>query len=164
MNNKNQGNPQGGSGKSGFNFYWIYAIIAVVLIVLMVFNGGSEGAEANYAQVKSWAEGKLITRIEYNGTQGVVFLNDQGKSSLKGQYPEAKSVMGSQSNGEFWFNIPPSDHFVEELYSLSSSNGFEMRYQPPNETAQSLIWWLIALGVMIAAWTFIMRRMSGGGG
>jgi cell division protease FtsH len=164
MNNKNQGNPQGGSGKSGFNFYWIYAIIAVVLIVLMVFNGGSEGAEANYAQVKSWAEGKLITRIEYNGTQGVVFLNDQGKSALKGQYPEAKSVMGSQSNGEFWFNIPPSDHFVEELYSLSSSNGFEMRYQPPNETAQSLIWWLIALGVMIAAWTFIMRRMSGGGG
>ena len=41
---------------------------------------------------------------------------------------------------------------------------FEVKFQPPNETAQSLLWWLIALGVMIAAWTFIMRRMGGGGG
>jgi cell division protease FtsH len=39
-----------------------------------------------------------------------------------------------------------------------------VKFQPPNETAQSLLWWLIALGVMIAAWTFIMRRMGGGGG
>jgi cell division protease FtsH len=72
--------------------------------------------------------------------------------------------MGTRQGSDFWFNIPPSEHFVDELHALGPVHNFEVKFQPPNETAQSLLWWLIALGVMIAAWTFIMRRMGGGGG
>ena len=150
--------------KGGFSFYWIYAVIAIVLIGLMIFNGSSDGSEANYAQVKSWAESNYIARVEYNGTIGKVYLDSLGKANLKGQYPEQKGMMGTRQGSDFWFNIPPSEHFIDELHELGPVHNFEVKFQPPNETAQSLLWWLIALGVMIAAWTFIMRRMGGGGG
>ena len=150
--------------KGGFSFYWIYAVIAIVLIGLMIFNGSSDGTEANYAQVKSWAESNYIARVEYNGSTGKVYLDSLGKANLKGQYPEQRGVMGTRQGSDFWFNIPPSEHFIDELHALGPVHNFEVKFQPPNETAQSLLWWLIALGVMIAAWTFIMRRMGGGGG
>jgi ATP-dependent metalloprotease FtsH len=150
--------------KGGFSFYWIYAVIAIVLIGLMIFNGSSDGSETNYAQVKSWAESNYIARVEYNGSTGKVYLDSLGKANLKGQYPEQKGVMGTRQGSDFWFNIPPSEHFIDELHALGPVHNFEVKFQPPNETAQSLLWWLIALGVMIAAWTFIMRRMGGGSG
>jgi cell division protease FtsH len=130
----------------------------------MVFNGSSDGSETNYAQVKSWAESNYIARVEYNGSTGKLYLDSLGKANLKGQYPEQKGVMGTRQGSDFWFNIPPSEHFIDELHALGPVHNFEVKFQPPNETAQSLLWWLIALGVMIAAWTFIMRRMGGGGG
>ena len=165
MSNQNNKKPSGSNSpmKGGFSFYWIYAIIAIVLIGLMIFNGSSDGSETNYAQVKSWAESNYIARVEYNGSMGKVYLDSLGKANLKGQYPEQKGVMGTRQGSDFWFNIPPSEHFIDELHELGPVHNFEVKFQPPNETAQSLLWWLIALGVMIAAWTFIMRRMGGGG-
>lgn len=163
QNNKKPGGPNNPM-KGGFSFYWIYAIIAIVLIGLMIFNGSSDGTEANYAQVKSWAESNYIARVEYNGSTGKVYLDSLGKANLKGQYPEQRGMMGTRQGSDFWFNIPPSEHFIDELHALGPVHNFEVKFQPPNETAQSLLWWLIALGVMIAAWTFIMRRMGGGGG
>ena len=163
QNNKKPGGPNNPI-KGGFSFYWIYAVIAIVLIGLMIFNGSSDGSETNYAQVKSWAESNYIARVEYNGSTGKVYLDSLGKANLKGQYPEQKGVMGTRQGSDFWFNIPPSEHFIDELHALGPVHNFEVKFQPPNETAQSLLWWLIALGVMIAAWTFIMRRMGGGGG
>ena len=166
MSDQNNKKPNGPNSpmKGGFSFYWIYAVIAIVLIGLMIFNGSSDGSEANYAQVKSWAESNYIARVEYNGTIGKVYLDSLGKANLKGQYPEQKGMMGTRQGSDFWFNIPPSEHFIDELHELGPVHNFEVKFQPPNETAQSLLWWLIALGVMIAAWTFIMRRMGGGGG
>ena len=166
MSEQNNKKPVGPNNpmKGGFSFYWIYAVIAIVLIGLMVFNGSSDGSETNYAQVKSWAESNYIARVEYNGSTGKVYLDSLGKANLKGQYPEQKGVMGTRQGSDFWFNIPPSEHFIDELHALGPVHNFEVKFQPPNETAQSLLWWLIALGVMIAAWTFIMRRMGGGGG
>jgi cell division protease FtsH len=166
MSDQNNKKPAGPNNpmKGGFSFYWIYAVIAIVLIGLMVFNGSSDGSETNYAQVKSWAESNYIARVEYNGSTGKVYLDSLGKANLKGQYPEQKGVMGTRQGSDFWFNIPPSEHFIDELHALGPVHNFEVKFQPPNETAQSLLWWLIALGVMIAAWTFIMRRMGGGGG
>lgn len=163
QNTKKPGGPNNPM-KGGFSFYWIYAVIAIVLIGLMIFNGSSDGTEANYAQVKSWAESNYIARVEYNGSTGKVYLDSLGKANLKGQYPEQRGVMGARQGSDFWFNIPPSEHFIDELHALGPVHNFEVKFQPPNETAQSLLWWLIALGVMIAAWTFIMRRMGGGGG
>lgn len=166
MSDQNNKKPSGPNNpmKGGFSFYWIYAVIAIVLIGLMIFNGSSDGSETNYAQVKSWAESNYIARVEYNGSTGKVYLDSLGKANLKGQYPEQKGVMGTRQGSDFWFNIPPSEHFIDELHALGPVHNFEVKFQPPNETAQSLLWWLIALGVMIAAWTFIMRRMGGGGG
>jgi ATP-dependent metalloprotease FtsH len=166
MSDQNNKKPSGPNNpmKGGFSFYWIYAVIAIVLIGLMIFNGSSDGSEANYAQVKSWAESNYIARVEYNGSTGKVYLDSLGKANLKGQYPEQKGVMGTRQGSDFWFNLPPSEHFIDELHALGPVHNFEVKFQPPNETAQSLLWWLIALGVMIAAWTFIMRRMGGGGG
>ncbi len=166
MSDQNNKKPSGPNNpmKGGFSFYWIYAVIAIVLIGLMIFNGSSDGTEANYAQVKSWAESNYIARVEYNGSIGKVYLDSLGKANLKGQYPEQKGMMGTRQGSDFWFNIPPSEHFIDELHELGPVHNFEVKFQPPNETAQSLLWWLIALGVMIAAWTFIMRRMGGGGG
>lgn len=164
MSNQQGQKPANPSSGGGFNFYWIYAIIAVVLIVMMIFNGNSEGTETDYAQVKNWAEHNYLYRLEYNGSVGHVYLNKEGKDSLKHQAGDQKGLMGPRGGSDFWFNIPPSDHFIEEIYDLSTAHNFEVKFQPPNETAQNLLWWLVGLGVMVALWTVFMRRMGGGGG
>jgi cell division protease FtsH len=77
------------------------------------------------------------------------------------------SGQGSTSlskSGDFWFNIPPGEDFIKEINALGELKSFRVVYLPPNEAAQSLFYWIIAIGIMIVAWVFIMRRVGGGGG
>jgi cell division protease FtsH len=158
-----KGNGNSSQGK-GFSFYWIYALIAMVLIGMMLFNSGTEGREVDYSKFKSLAQRGFIEKIDYNGTVGRIYLNQTGKDSLKTEMGEQPAIRGFSRSSDFWFNIPPGEDFIKELQALGDTKGFSVRYQPPNEAAQSLIWWIVAIGIMIVAWVFIMRRMGGPSG
>lgn len=166
MSEDQNSNPKKPSGepKRSLNFYWVYVVITVVLIGMMVFNSGSDGREIDYQRFKNYADKGYIDKLEYNGVAARIFLNTTGRDSLKNDLGEQPSVRGFQHSSEYWFNIPPGEDFIKEIQGLGESKQFVVKYEPPNEAAQSLLWWIIAIGIMIVAWVFIMRRMNGAGG
>ncbi len=159
-----QGKPKMPDAPKNINFYWIYGVIAVILIGMMFFNGSSEGRETDFARFKQFSSSHLIEKVEYDGSTALIYLNQAGKDSLKNELGTGSSVKSFARSAEYWFNIPPGEEFVKEIQKSGEQHGFMVRYQPPNETAQGLIWWVVMLGVMILGWVFIMRRMGGGGG
>ena len=159
-----QGKPKMPDAPKNMNFYWIYGVIAVILIGMMFFNGSSDGKETDFTRFKQFSESHLIEKVEYDGGTALIYLNQAGKDSLKNELGNAGGMKGFARSAEYWFNIPPGEEFVKEIQQSGEKNGFMVRYQPPNETAQGLIWWIVMLGVMIVGWIFIMRRMGGGAG
>ena len=148
--------------KKGMNFYWIYALIATILIGMLIFQSGGDGTATNYFEFKKYAEKGFIDKLEYDGVKAVVYLNQTGQDSvLKNSGQSSTSLSKS---GDFWFNIPPGEDFIKEINALGELKSFRVVYLPPNEAAQSLFYWIIAIGIMIVAWVFIMRRVGGGGG
>ncbi len=146
------------------NFYWVYGVIAAILIGTMFFNSSSDGRETDFARFKQFADNHLIEKLEYDGNTAMIYLNAKGQDSLKNEISTNNNMSRFSRNADYWFNIPPGDEFVKEIQGTGEKNGFVVRYQPPNETAQGLIWWIVMLGVMILGWVLIMRRMGGGGG
>jgi ATP-dependent metalloprotease FtsH len=160
----NQGKPKMPEVPKGFNFYWIYGIIAAILIGMMFFNSSGDGKETDYARFKQFSERRMIEKLEYDGSVALIYLNQFGLDSLKEEIGQGGGKRGFSRSAEFWFNIPPGDDFIKEIQAAGVANGYPTRYQPPNETAQGLIWWIVMLGVMILGWMLIMRRMGGGSG
>jgi cell division protease FtsH len=156
--------PAGGDQKKGMNFYWVYALITMVLISMMLFNSGSDGTEIDYSRFKNYSEKGWVSKVEYNGISAKVFLNQTGMDSLNQNNGNGRMIQGMGESSQFWFNIPPTEDSIKEIQALSEQHGFIAKYAPPNEAAQSLFWWVIAIGVMIVAWIFIMRRFSGNSG
>ena len=159
-----QSKPKMPDAPKNINFYWIYGVIAVILIGMMFFNGSSDGRETDFARFKQFSSRHLIEKVEYDGSTAMIYLNQAGKDSLKNELGNPSGVKGFTRSAEYWFNIPPGEEFVKEIQKSGEQHGFMVHYQPPNETAQGLIWWIVMLGVMILGWVFIMRRMGGGGG
>lgn len=159
-----QGKNGGADPRKGLNFYWVYAAIAMVLIGMMIFNSGSDGRETNYSKFKQLAAGGLVEKVEYDGRMAKLYLNEAGRDSLKNELGAAPMARGFSRSSDFWFSIPPGEDFIKEINTLGEEFAFNVRYMPPNEAAQTLIWWIIAIGIMIFAWVFIMRRMGGAGG
>jgi cell division protease FtsH len=156
--------PAGGDQKKGMNFYWVYALITMVLISMMLFNSGTDGTEIDYSRFKNYSEKGWVSKVEYNGISAKVYLNQVGKDSLKIDQSNGRMLQTMGESSQFWFNIPPTEDSIKEIQALSEQHGFVAKYAPPNEAAQSLFWWVIAIGIMIVAWIFIMRRFSGNSG
>lgn len=149
--------------KKGMNFYWIYALIATILIGMLLFNSGSDGRPTDYYKFKNLASKGFIDKLEYDGVKAVIYLNDAGRDSLKNELPK-QGFQTFSKNSDLWFNIPPGEDFIKEINKLGEEKSFRVNYLPPNEAAQSLFYWIIAIAIMIGAWVFIMRRVGGGGG
>lgn len=156
--------PAGGDQKKGMNFYWVYALITMVLISMMLFNSGTDGTEIDYSRFKNYSEKGWVSKVEYNGISAKVYLNQVGKDSLKIDQSNGRMLQTMGESSQYWFNIPPTEDSIKEIQALSEQHGFVAKYAPPNEAAQSLFWWVIAIGIMIVAWIFIMRRFSGNSG
>ena len=148
--------------KKGMNFYWIYALIATILIGMLIFQSGGDGTATNYFEFKKYAEKGFIDKLEYDGVKAVVYLNQTGQDSILKNSGQSSTSLSK--SGDFWFNIPPGEDFIKEINALGELKSFRVVYLPPNEAAQSLFYWIIAIGIMIVAWVFIMRRVGGGGG
>lgn len=157
----------GGGGdkppKRSLNFYWIYALIGAVLLVLMMLNQGGAGREITYPAFKEMARDSLISKTyAYEGRTVEVYLNEKGRKE-KSEDLGRPSLIGGNSGPHYHFNIS-SDEEGAELTTLSEEYSFDNFVKPRNEFGEQLIIWIIVLGVMIAAWVLIMRRLGAGAG
>jgi ATP-dependent metalloprotease FtsH len=147
--------------KKGLSFYWVYILIALVLIAMMMFNSGGGGHDVDYTRFKNLAERGYIEKVEYDGLTAKIYLNDIGRDSLKKELGEQPVSRGFTRSSEYQFNIPQGEDFVKEIHYLGEMKGFAVKYSPPNEAAQSLLWWVMIIGLMIVGWVFIMRKLGG---
>ena len=155
-----------------FNFYWIYGVVAVVLIGinLMNFNGFyTKKIEEN--QLWEWIDKQKVQQVEIvNNSEVKVYINKKYIND-----PEFTNNGKNRNNYQYSFEIP-KDH-SSELYQklldkarknkeegLSNENNFKVKVKTEENFGREIVYWIIFFGIMIAIWSFFMRRVSGGGG
>jgi ATP-dependent metalloprotease FtsH len=172
MLNKKDNKGKGKGFMPKFNFYWIYGIVAVILILINVINPMSSGVESTtYPEFKSFIELKQVSKVEViNKKEAMVYIyKDKLDQPPHDRIPK-KSVLGGSNNGpHYHFNIPNNETFstlLEETESLYKEKNlvFEYKYTEEDNFGRDILGWIIFFGIMIAIWSFIMRRVSGGGG
>tara|TARA_B100001027_G_scaffold213726_1_gene184834 strand:+ start:841 stop:2844 length:2004 start_codon:yes stop_codon:yes gene_type:complete len=174
LNKKNnkKSNNSSNNNLPKFNFYWIYGIVAVVLIGinLMNFNGFyTKKIEEN--QLWEWIDKQKVQQVEIvNNSEVKVYINKKYIND-----PEFTNNGKNRNNYQYSFEIP-KDH-SSELYQklldkarknkeegLSNENNFKVKVKTEENFGREIVYWIIFFGIMIAIWSFFMRRVSGGGG
>ena len=174
LNKKNNKQNNNNSNKKlpKFNFYWIYGIVAVLLIGinLMNFNGFyTKKIEEN--QLWEWIEKKKVKQVEIiNNSEVKVYINKKYVND-----PEFTNNGKNKNNYQYSFEIPKD--YSAELYQklleraqenkkegISNENNFKVNSRTEENFGREIIYWIIFFGIMIAIWSFFMRRVSGGGG
>ncbi len=171
----------GGSGdkkegkKPGFNFYWIYGILAVIFIALQFFNWGSPAVEISQMRFENemltWnqEEGTDIEMIKIINQEKVeVYIKEERLN--KEQYDDVEPERGLRdSNGPHYkFRIASVENFEtvirEEQREWPSEDRFPVYPESRRSWGTDVLSWLLPIGLLIAFWIFIMRRMASGGG
>ena len=171
-NNKNKKKIKGNLPK--FNFYWVYGIVAVILISINLFNPVNTGVlKTNYSEFKSFVENKQVRKIEViNKKEARVYISpDQlDQPPHKDKNIPKKSVFGGPNNGPHYvFNIPNNESFSSYLEMAQKEYARKNQtlmydYVEEDNFGKDILGWIIFFGIMIAVWSFIMKRVSGGGG
>ncbi len=162
------GNQGGENGpKRPFNFYWIYAIIGVVLISLNLFNWNGSMSSINLSEFeKMVTSGEVERVVVYNKQLAEVYIKKEALSNEEHQKRIKSPVLtGAQNTGPHYrFDVGPADSFQEKLDRWSREYDLEYDYKTRSEWGKELFTWILFIGIMIAVWMFVMRRISGGAG
>tara|TARA_B100001093_G_scaffold4021_1_gene4184 strand:+ start:229 stop:2241 length:2013 start_codon:yes stop_codon:yes gene_type:complete len=166
-----------GKGKGNipkFNFYWIYGIVFVILISINFFNPMNSGImKTNYSEFKQFIENNQVRKIEViNKKEARVYIYSEEleQPPHKGKNIPKKSVFGGPNNGpHYFFNIPNNETFSVFLEDAQKSYARENKalqydYIEEENFGREIFGWIIFFGIMIAIWSFVMKRVSGGGG
>ncbi len=170
--------PQGGDKpdgkKSRFNFYIIYAILAIVLIGIQFLNWGGSATEISQRRFMNellvWDEqdGADIDRIVIVNQEKVEIYIKEDRLD-KEKYDDVdvgRGLAGEQPH--YVFQIPSVESFEQRLYAAQEDWPQEDQIEVYAETRHSwgtdILSWLLPIGLLIAFWIFIMRRMARGGG
>lgn len=154
--------------KKSLNFYWIYAVIGVVLIAMMMFQRSAGGKTIGYTEFMQLAEDSMVESvIVHDLTQAEVRLNESGKEHFReeGVEDEEDGMLKGFGSGapDFIVGLGP-DKALERIEELSKNKGFTLEYRRTNEFGQTIVTWIIFIGILIAVWVVLMRRLGQGGG
>ncbi len=157
-----------------FNFYWIYGIVAVILISINLFNPVNTGIlKSNYSEFKSFIDNKQVRKVEVINKREArvyIFPDQLDQPPHKDKNIPKKSVFGGPNNGPHYiFNIPNNETFSTYLEESQKQYAYSNKslmydYVEEDNFGKDILGWIIFFGIMIAVWSFIMRRVSGGGG
>ncbi len=176
--NRGKGKP-GEDGKSpkkkpGFNFYWIYAILAVLFISLQFFNWG--GTAVEISQMRFENEMLFTGEHEQNDIEKIKIVNQELVEVFikpdrlgKEKYEDATVQTGIReaTTPHYVFKIASVENFENLVREAQQDRPREERFPVYPETRKNwggdILSWLLPIGLLIAFWIFIMRRMAGGG-
>ena len=123
-------------------------IVAVMLIWGNVFNTGSRSIEISYTELKNQITAGNVVSVKFEGIKVEGIL----RSEL---------TMDGQSSSIFTSTLPPYED--PALSSLLEEKGVTVTSNLPTDDGfvSGLVMNLIFIGLLIAFWIFMMRRMSG---
>ncbi len=171
---QDKGNKKGGK-KPGFNFYWVYAILAVIFIGLQFFNWGGSAVEISQMRFENemliWNEedGNDIEKIKIINQELVeVFIKEDRLYKEKYEDAATGRGFGDVPRPHYVFQIASVENFDNHIREVQTEWPREDRFPIYPETRRSwgtdVLSWLLPIGLLIAFWIFIMRRMAAGGG
>lgn len=124
-------------------------VVAVMLIWGNVFNPGNTNLDISYTEFKNQVAADNVVSIRFEGIR------------VEGTLKRALNIDGNSSN-TFISTLPPYED--PELSTMLEEKGVTVTGGLPQEEGflSGLIFNLIFIGLLIAFWIFMMRRMSGG--
>ncbi len=153
--------------KKPFNFYWIYVIIGVVLISLNLFNWNGTMTKIDLSAFEEMVtDGEVDHVIIYNKQMAEVFLTEAALDKEEHSKQIKKPLIaGAQNSGPHYnFNIGPDELFAQKLDRWGRDYNLNFKYETRSDWGSELFTWILFIGIMVAVWMFVMRRISGGGG
>ncbi len=171
---QSRGTKKGGK-KPGFSFYWVYAILALIFIGLQFINWGGSAVEISQMRFENemlvWSEheGTDIEKIKIINQELVEVFIKEGRL-YKEKYEDAPAGrgFGDVPKPHYVFQIASVENFDNHVREVQSEWPREDRFPIYPETRRSwgtdMLSWLLPIGLLIAFWIFIMRRMAAGGG
>tara|TARA_Y100000589_G_scaffold331001_1_gene382579 strand:+ start:9872 stop:11878 length:2007 start_codon:yes stop_codon:yes gene_type:complete len=146
-----------------FNFYWIYGIVAIILISINLFNPSNTGlVKINELKFQEFVEKEYVKEvIIINKEEARVTLYPEKLAETEHGNDLQKNVFGGDNLGpHYYFNIGDNQNFTKYLLDEN------IPYFPETESdfGREILGWVIFFGIMIAVWSFIMKRVAGGGG
>ncbi len=170
---QNEPNDKKGSEKKNefpFNFYWIYAIIIVILLGVSLIDWQGGGTSITPSEFEKWARrGDVEKVIIQNEQNALVTLKKEALQEEPHVSKVDEPLFGSRvgSAPHYRFNIGPSEAFQKRLDKIREESDFQVEWKQASNWGGRLLQWLIPIGLMVALWIFLMRRLSsqsGGGG
>src|SRR5690606_9851744 len=158
-----------------FNFMWIYAIIFAIIIGFQLLNNlGSSPVRipkdrfltnmllsGDVARVNAYKQGNVV-KVD-------VFIKDEAIG--KGQYEDAPtSSFGNNAGPHYVFNVPSYESFEAEMEEAQKEVPAAEQVAPQlldpegNKFLETIISWILPLGIVILIWVLLMRRLAGGSG
>ena len=163
---KKRKNPLDPKKKSGFSFYWIYAVIAVVLIGINLMGPRSEAR--NLSQVPGLTnliDSNMVKSISIqDGRIALITLTESAFESKKDDFKSTGFFSSVSPNGPHYTCVlSGTEETVKELLAAANVREFELENTQTDDSMQQLFTWLIFIGVFIAIWIIMMRRLGGNG-
>ncbi len=159
-------------GKPGFNYYWVYAILALVFIGLQFLNWGGSAVEISQLRFENemlFTEGREIEKLKIINQETVeVFILPERLEQEKFDDVRERSGLGEGNIPHYTFQIASVENFEKMVRDAQADRPSADRFPVYPETRRNwggdILSWLLPIGLLIAFWIFIMRRMASGGG
>ncbi|NNC83360.1 MAG: ATP-dependent zinc metalloprotease FtsH [Flavobacteriales bacterium] len=164
--NKNKKKTEG-QGQGGGSFYWIFAVVAGILLMLTMFGDGGALQEKTIPELKQMVEdGEIEKVLVVNRQFAEVTLTNAALDSEKYRNKVSKPLFGMpvSSGPHFITKFGDMEHFNSLLIDWQENYAVAYSYDIRQEWGRELLQWVLLLGIMIAIWVFVMRKLSGGGG
>lgn len=155
------------NGKKPFNFYWIYAIVGVIIISLNLFTWGPNTTPVSYTDFEKMVENDQVEKITVvNEAVAQITIKQDALDREPHNKKIKQPLVGSNSGGPHYRVELGSmrEKFGEKLQTWHTEKGVLYEFKTEDNWGREIFSWVLFLGVMVAVWMFVMRRMGGSGG
>lgn len=160
-------NPNNSGNKKPFriNLWWMYAIVFLFLFGIYYLDDNSVTRSVSYSEfenyiVKDHGIRKIIVYSDKREAEG--FLTDSLAREL---FKDDRLGGGQATVAKIVTDIPSADKFDAKIDQWRAEGYFtgEVKYERSSQFS-SFLWSLAPIIILVVAWIWIMRRMSGGNG
>lgn len=164
--NEEKTNPEG-KNPGGNSFYWIFAVVAGILLMLTMFGeGGAIQGKTESELAAMVKEGEVKNIMVVNRLYAEVTLTDAALATEKYKDQVSKPLFGMPmtTGPHFTTQFGDMESFGASLKEWNQDYAITYDYSVRQEWGKEILQWVLLLGVMIAIWVFVMRKLSAGGG
>lgn len=174
--NMNLGGPNQPQRKGPrFNIYWIYGIFAVALILFQFFGKGltQSSRETTFQSInKRFISKKWVDSLVVYGKIVEVYLKKDTLEAYKNSDFFIKEIKGNIEGPQYTFSYGNFEQLRNDIKDAQTAANYlpndaiQITYAEDNRSGiiGFLIQILLPIGIMIALWVLMMRKMGGGAG